>query len=46
MLPTLLMFGDIQWFVVAALLISIVAKAQLAWHMIAARDRETTASLT
>ena len=46
LLPVLLVFGDVPWFVVAVLALSVFAKAQLAWHMFAARDRETTASLT
>jgi hypothetical protein len=46
LLPVLLVFGDVPWFVVTVLALSIFAKAQLAWHMIAARDQETTASLT
>lgn len=46
LLPVLFVFGDIQWFVVATLFISIAAKAQLAWHLVGARNRETTASLT
>ena len=46
LLPVLLVVGDVQWFVVLALVLSLVAKAQLAWHMTFERQRETTAGLS
>ncbi len=46
LLTVLLVLGDVQWFVVLALVLSIVAKAQLAWHMTFVRRRETTSGLS
>ncbi len=45
-LPVLLVFGDVSWLVVVAFALAIIAKVQLARHLIAARPRETTVGMT
>ena len=46
LLPVLLVLGDVPWLTVAALALAIIAKVQLAWHLIAARPGRTTVGMT
>lgn len=39
LLPVVLVCGDLQWFVAPVLVLSILAKAQLAWHVWVGRSR-------
>jgi len=45
-LPVLLVFGDQPWLVVTAFVLTILAKVQLAWHLIATRPSETRVGMT
>ena len=46
LLPVLLVLGDLPWFVVATLGLSIVAKIQLAWHLTTLRPQQSTPGIT